>query len=646
MRLVKVECSGYKRFKTRQKMDLYPALVCIVGPNAAGKSSFLDLLTHFDDDRGFEAWEETRHGSGGTIRISAHYELDSADEEALAAIPEAREVRRFSIYKQRGRIRGYGIEPEPQRNLRPRHEMRERLAKLLAHRWISERNPEEDPLLAMARAARDAVAADDDDLDADAIDAIFNFGSQLGEGSGIPYQFRTIGEQLTELAVNERRANPNDAAIEILRERAPRIVKFGEQDRALNASYNLDEETNSAIHHLLEYANTSWDELRREIDSGDPRNKARWRTRANTAIASKLDPSWGQSKLDLSLDIDGRVLTLLMRMETDDYIQLDQQSDGLRQFVALMAYMALFNLGSQPIILIDEAETHLHYDAQADLVRVFEEQREAAKIVYTTHSAGCLPRDLGTGIRAVVPVIKGDGDKARKTDDSRIENHFWTQGRGFSPLLMQMGASAFAFASTQRAVICEGITDALLLPSLIRAATGAETVRYQFVPGGSEASKSEIPDLDLAGSRVVWLFDGDSGGSDHGKKTKRGGALPGQVIYLGKKGSGLGVEDLLDKDVFLQAVNDELHTVRPDMTIPATALPDKGRGKAVDDWCAANSPKAKPVELSKVAIAQRVLDRRHDVPILASRHTRLVKKLDDELHELLSKPTSHLAKTS
>ena len=386
--------------------------------------------------------------------------------------------------------------------------------------------------------------------------------------------------------------------------------------------------------------------MRTEIDSGDPRNKVRWQTRANEAIAAKLDPSWGQSRLTLILDVNDRVLTLLMRMETDDFIQLDQQSDGLRQFVALMAYMAVFSLGSQPIILIDEAETHLHYDAQADLVRVFEEQREAAKIVYTTHSAGCLPRDLGTGIRAVVPVVEGEGADVSKTDDSRIENHFWTQGRGFSPLLMQMGASAFAFASTQRAVICEGITDALLLPSLIRAATGAETVRYQFVPGGSEASKTEIPDLDLAGSRVVFLFDGDDGGSDHGKKTKRGGALSGQVTYLGKKGSGLGVEDLIDAKVYLRAVNDELHVVRPELTILAREIPDKGRGTALDHWCLAQSPKATPLKLSKVAIAQRVLDRRREQSILASKHTRLVKKLDDELHELLSKPTPSLGKST
>jgi len=179
-------------------MDLYPALVCIVGPNAAGKSSFLDLLTHFDDDRGFEGWEQTRHGSDGTIKLSATYELDDADKTALEVIPEARDVRRFEIRKQSGYARWYGLEPEPKRDLRPRRETRERLTKLLGHKWMTERDTEEDSLLKIAWLARDAVARDDEDLDVGAVDAIASLGSELGEGSGVPYQFRTLAPQLLE----------------------------------------------------------------------------------------------------------------------------------------------------------------------------------------------------------------------------------------------------------------------------------------------------------------------------------------------------------------------------------------------------------------------------------------------------------------
>ena len=171
-----------------------------------------------------------------------------------------------------------------------------------------------------------------------------------------------------------------------------------------------------------------------------------------------------------------------MSMQAEDYIEIDQRSDGLRQFVALRAYVALEEATVKPVLLIDEAETHLHYDAQADLVQVLEEQDDVAKVVYTTHSAGCLPRDLGTGIRAIVPTYRESDGERSQTDDSEVVNRFWTHGRGFSPILIAMGASVLAFASTRKAVIAEGMSDAMLLPTLIREATGADHLEYQVAP--------------------------------------------------------------------------------------------------------------------------------------------------------------------
>jgi hypothetical protein len=636
MRLLRADCLGYKRFRKTQEMDLYPSLVCIVGPNAAGKSSFLDALTHLNDDRAFESWELTRHaGAGATTQVRAHFELDDDDRAALAQIPEAREAGELVVWKKSGSSRGFEIVPEPLRDLRLRADMRDRLRKLAEHKWVVDRD-EEDPFGAVLTAAIAAVSGDGD-LSEEEIRALEDLISHLGSSSDTPHLFRTLPERLVSLVEHERKPNPNGTAMQVLQGRMPTFMKFSEGDRGLQATYDLNEGSSAAIDNLLAFAGTTWSEMGEVIEGGDPGKKVQWMDRANETLAQRLDPSWGQSKLTVRLDLDGRVLKVLMAMETDDFIEIDQQSDGLRQFIALMAFMAIRGIANKPIVLIDEAETHLHYDAQADLVRVLEDQRGAAKIIYTTHSAGCLPRDLGTGIRAIVPVVE-EGEARRQTDDSRVENSFWTRGHGFSPLLMQMGASAFAFASTQRAVVCEGMTDALLLPTLIREATGVEVIRYQFAPGASEASRAEIPELDLAAARVVFLLDGDRGGRDQAKKVRRGGALPGQVIHLGDKTDGLAVEDLLAKEVYLQGVNEQLAAVRPGLQMSPEEIPDSGRGSAVVEWCAQHS-----IELSKVAIAQRVLDQRHDHKLLARAHRSLVKNLDAELNDLLSKPTHKLA---
>jgi hypothetical protein len=134
-------------------------------------------------------------------------------------------------------------------------------------------------------------------------------------------------------------------------------------------------------------------------------------------------------------------------------------------------------------------------------VQVLESQEQAAKVIYTTHSAGCLPQDLGRGIRIIVPILE--------TDDSKVINWFWTEeleGTGFSPILIGMGASALAFASTRRAVIAEGASDAILLPTLLREAAEIDRLDYQVAPGLANVDAAAVRELDLVAARVAYLW--------------------------------------------------------------------------------------------------------------------------------------------
>jgi predicted ATP-dependent endonuclease of OLD family len=301
-------------------------------------------------------------------------------------------------------------------------------------------------------------------------------------------------------------------------------------------------------------------------------------------------------------------------MQERDFIGFTDHSDGLKAFLTLRAFVArAAEEGDdvRPIVLIDEADRHLHYDAQADLVRVLEEQDEAAQIIYTTHSAGCLPRDLGLGVRAIVPETEEVDGVLRQGDHSEAVNRFWTKGPGFSPLLLAMGAGAFAFAATQLAVITEGMSDALLLPTLVREATALERLSYQAVPGFAEATPDEINRFDLIAGRVAFLADGDGGGRRHAKKLRENGIEAEQILFLGDDPeSGLSIEDLLVKSVYMNAVNAHLKSWHQ-VEFPAELMPEKGRGAAVEDWCAQTIGRGgKPIELSKVDVAQRVLDQR------------------------------------
>lgn len=120
---------------------------------------------------------------------------------------------------------------------------------------------------------------------------------------------------------------------------------------------------------------------------------------ANLKFQAFFGQAWNQSKVTVHFKLDSNRLELWLT-ELDNagkVTDIEERSDGLLMFVSLAAFVSSQRLAIPPILLIDEAETHLHFDSQADLVGVLLKQVEATQVFYTTRSPGCLPADLGTG---------------------------------------------------------------------------------------------------------------------------------------------------------------------------------------------------------------------------------------------------------
>lgn len=559
------------------------------------------------------AVDHTRSHADEKVEVGARYELDAGDRAVLAEVPEARNATHLKVRKVSGRSdRLFDLEPVPRRDRKPRSDLAKRLTTFSKSKWVTNRAAQEtsdgvevtDVLLAQTVTG---LMADVENLTEETKADLQEVLNRLNTAREDAVQARQLLRAVTTVVDAESSDHPHDRAVRLLIERVPQFVEFRDDLRQLAEAYNVDEEPDHAIHNVLELAGTSWDELVSAINSDAGRQKT-WTDRADVAAHERL-AEWRQQggELKLSFNIDGRAFTLLMKMTDGEYIAIDQQSDGLRQFIALRALIAQQGFTVDPVVLIDEAETHLHYDAQADLVRVLESAEGVSKIIYTTHSAGCLPHDLGTGIRAVVPILDSD-DKL--TDLSRIEGRFWTHGKGFSPLLIAMGASAFAFSATQRAVVTEGISDAMLLPSMIREATKLDRLPYQVVPGFAEARGDATPEFDLMASRTAFVADGDMGGDEHAQKLINNGVSTKQIVYLGGQGKRFSTEDLLVRAVYLSAVNDVLDGLSAGLKVPDAEVGANSRANAVKRWAETQLVGGKPVNVRKAAVAQRVLDNR------------------------------------
>jgi len=472
------------------------------------------------------------------------------------------------------------------------------------------------------------VLITDNDLEGDQTQVVESVVSMLpdtGLGARTAHALRAW---LEEQAAEE----PHAVGARTLYERRPLFALFGEDERALASDYHLPdvaEDPPGALDNLARLASLSLQRLHAAVHGQDVGAVETLTERANAKLREVFESAWSQNSVHVRLKQDGWTLRLLVSTEDGGYSSIAERSDGLKSFVALTAFSARRQNASRSLILmIDEAEQHPHYDAQADLIRMLGRQTVAQQILYTTHSAGCLPPDLGTGIRPVLPADDGSGR-------SRIANHFWQSGPGFTPLLMAMGAGAAAVTPARYAVLAEGATEMLLLPTLVREATGREQLDYQVAPGIAESTLGELSDLDLEAARVVYLIDGDEGGSKHAERLEAAGIPRSKIVALGGVASGVCLEDLLRLEPLLEAVNEAVlrrhgaghRLMAPDLEGPGN------RYNKISVWSRSRS--LAPV--SKTAIVASLLEQQSD-RLLSSNGRRVLKKAHHDICAALRIP--------
>lgn len=398
-----------------------------------------------------------------------------------------------------------------------------------------------------------------------------------------------------DFSLSANRPVPKEAESQI-KSILPPILEFSDDDRSLRTEYDLREPAswNKAIGNLSAMARCDLRQLAKAVTSGRHDLQEEMLTQANDSLASQFATSWSQSRLQVRFNVVGNThLQVYVKTDGGQVFRLADRSDGLRMFVALLAFLAAEEPRHLPLLVLDEAENHLHWDAQADLVNIFHSQGEVLQVIYSTHSPGCLPHDLGHGVRAVVHC-------SEKPDRSRIENWIWRSDAGYRPLLLRMGASTAALTPHRQAVVTEGVSDFILLPSLLRAASGKDVLEYQIVPGIAQISKRDVPKLDSESDAVIYLVDGDQGGKSNGS-VLLGGGVPAERICSLPPDTTL--EDLVAHSTLVAAVNEELRRSGNNERFD-DELPDCGRAAALDDWFVRKGIEAP----NKRAVASRILE--------------------------------------
>jgi predicted ATP-dependent endonuclease of OLD family len=605
MELFQVDISGFRKFKEKTVLKTRGKVLAILGANEAGKSSLLKALTRLNDEKPFQPHEVSRGSDISNVSLKAHYLLSDDDREH-ANIPDA---RWYMITKCPTGERKWWIEPRPEdRDYRYRQKLSKDASTIASKPKMAAFLGEADENL-VPETIRfcSFICQRNEDL-SDSEKATFSnlaerWKSILDRDS--PSYLNAFSNALDAAVKAENAESARLIAGRKLWERLPDYLIFGDEDRNLKSSYawaEIAEQIPDALENLAMIAELDLPLLIRKMTANviDPENDTML-DKANAALKKNFQNSWKQSSVSVVLSKSDQYLLIQVHNNQGERTDFDQRSDGLRQFVALRCFTAARE-SNNFVLLIDEAEQHLHYDAQADLIQMFGTQDIATKVIYTTHSVGCLPEDLGNGVRLVEPTTKG-------SDWSKIENKFWSHRNdneaAFSPILMGMGASTMAFFPTRSAVLTEGPSDTILLPTMFREVLGQDSLGVQFVHGLSEDGRMQLPLLNSTGREVCYLLDDDDGGRTLRDDLVARKVKKSSVFQLHCSDGDCELEDFLASDVLTEAVNAlAANHLKIAELVASEALPKIGKWDYIKRACVDASVKV----LSKPDVAYAVLE--------------------------------------
>ena len=119
----------------------------------------------------------------------------------------------------------------------------------------------------------------------------------------------------------------------------------------------------------------------------------------------------------------------------------------------------------------------------------------------------------------------------------------------------------------------------ILLPTLIRKATGLDDLPYQLAPGLANARGHDM-DVEEVAARVIYLIDGDKPGSDYLSDLRASNVPESRLKSLPP---GTSVEDLLDRDFLISVINSLLPEGAPRPT-PRTFRATWTAVKSITKW--------------------------------------------------------------
>lgn len=586
MKLIHTNIQRYRSISEPTEFDVEPDVTALVGKNESGKTAVLQSLyksnpvdrAKFDPDLDYPSHRSFELRKNDQIKVTElTYELDNDDVAAVEAIlyPEVLDNKRVTV------TTGFGFDREE---------------------WSLQVN--EEKVLSYLRNELDLPTTDKTKVKSastvnDLVDALRNIESTT------PTATATL-EKIESWCDND----PVLAAIDILSERRPKFVYFGDYDVMPGKvsiprliSHRDNDELERGEEALLALLSMAGVELE-DFDSPDSHEHLiRQMENASNAISDEVFEYWSQNK-ELQVELHtiaaaepnaepplNEAPLLQIRVKNQRHrvtVPFDERSRGFVWFFSFLAYFSkLEEESTQPLILLlDEPGLSLHATAQHDLLRFINERLAPRhQVIFTTHSPFMIdPHNFGC-VRTVI-----DAPETGTTVSSDILK---TDAESAFPLHAALGVELTQTLFVgPNVLLVEGPSDVIYLQylseQLIKAGKTGLDDRWVLVPGGGISKLAAF--LTLFGAnqmKVCVLADSSAQNNKTIGSLKASGKMYDAGIVQVGDASGVGeadIEDLLPAQLYVDLVNEAYRGELAGTSLTLDELPDGPRiVKRVED---------------------------------------------------------------
>jgi hypothetical protein len=562
LKLVGVRIQNFRCFGDTGLVPIDPDITTLIAENENGKTAFLEAVAWCLSDTAFDP-DDLRDGTlaGEPVPIATlKFAVPQAVREELkaAGLPALREVAIIRRSDGTRIVADSGTEQtvEPSDVVEEFDRVRDALVQRLRKPAMAEphatHRDEALELLEEAEWGGDAVHASVSGLLRDNVYPVLDGATQS-----------EVDDLLRQFSEAENAERP-PSAYELLRPYLPVIVYFDDRVDHLRDLVRYDEVASaegSEFRTMENLAQLAGVDLRK-VASSDPHKRQELSDRGSRTVTEDARGFWEGGDLEMRITFEPE--QMVVTVEHAGRRQRPTRRSGGMQWY--LGFFVNFRAETRErlegaVLLLDEPGLRLHLRQQAKLLAFFEEIAKTNQIVYSTH----LPSMIAASKLGRIRLFDADPDNRGAVRVQSKVQAIRGSGDAMRPVRANLGMGiAQAIAIGDKTLVVEGPVDVMVVDAMSKfcarmRATSLIDGTTLFATVG--AGKKMIPFVTLVANESTAgavLVDDDREGDRAAREISKvfGELVPVVRTHVdGDKPSGREIEDLFERDYYLELVN-------------------------------------------------------------------------------------------